>query len=201
MKRLLLILCTSILCLHSAYSQQGGFYIGGSFGYGYNGWSSRLTSYHGQFEEVTVGNSVSMDSSYSVSLGVVANNGIKIGMTYNHSNNISLGNGVVALESISVDFATYHQIYDHLYYCPEFNMAGVFGGVSSAIEFPILGAQVQLSLLQLEYRPANHFAITTKLLYADAYFLRGGDESILYEENILNASLCSSPMVSFKYYF
>lgn len=201
MKKLLMIFCSLILCLHNAYSQDGGFYIGGSLGYGYNGWSARITNDLGSWENVVVDNSVNMGSSYNLSLGVVAKNGFKIGMTYYHTNNIHLGNSVVALEELSLDFATYYQIYDNLYYCPEFNMAGVFGGVSSAIEFPILGAQVQLSLLQLEYRPANHFAITTKLLYADAYFLRGGNESILYEENILNASLCSSPMVSFKYYF
>ena len=201
MKRFLVMLGVLVLCVHSVYSQNGGLFIGGSLGYGYNGWSTRVTNFHGSWEDVTVDNSISMGASYGLSLGVVARNGIKIGMTYNHSGNISLGNGVVELESLSLDFATYYQIYDTLYYCPELNVGGIIGGVSTAIDFPIVGAQMQLSLLQLEYRPANHFAITTKLLYADAYLLQGGDETFLYEENILNASLCASPIVTFKYYF
>lgn len=196
MKRFLIALCF-LLSFSNSYSQGGGVYIGASAGLGLNGYSSRITTGY----EVVVTNSMNLGSSYGFCVGLVTNGGTKMGFSYSFSDNANIYGDIVALKNISFDFATHYEIYNDLYYCPEFNLGGILGAVSSSYDFPIVGLQLQLSILQLEYRPTHHFAISTNLCYGAAYFLKGGDQLLLFEENIFNVSLCSSPLVTFKYYF
>lgn len=138
------------------------------------------TSYIGSFDSVTACTfSIQPQFDYFVADNLRIGAGLSYGILEN-----------LHMLSLSPNIAYYVRLADKFYYTPTFSISG---GIITQGGGAVGMFGVGLSLFALEYKPSNHFAITTTLASLSYNII---DEATTFRLDLLN-----TPSVGFKYYF
>ena len=201
MKRFLLIVSVLFVSLQMYSQEQGQWYIGGRVGFEVSGVSISIADSY----DTVNSTGATVNSSFCIDAGYFLTDKVKVGLGFSQSSSNSAR--MVVLKTMYGSLAYYKEIVDGLYYVPEF-LIGVVAGGSMTIEdlrFPLDGMELGLSLLQLEYKPTEHFSTAIDLGYTIFASVGGATtfqrDSVGLAAGIFTASLGITPSVTFKYYF
>ena len=208
MKRLILLCVMFVLLTQHANAQQrGDFYVGGMGSVALN---SQATTVSSAYDEVSV-TQVSTEFGYGICMGYYLTDHIRVSAMFERTASASVSNDVAGT-AINLTFyggsiAYSGEIADGLYYTPELLIGvGRDGSMNdSGIEFPLSGFTASLNLLQLEFRPTEHFGAEINLgsigIGALGSNVNYSGTSVNLTLAILGISIGDSSSISFKYYF
>ncbi len=203
MKKFVTLLASVMLVSMSVKAQeQGKFYVGGYAGLSASGAAMTLNDGYDTIGDATV----QANLGYGINIGYFLTDKVRIGFGYEKSGNQSDNTTKTILGQFYGSFAYYKEIANGLYYAPEFQIGFANGDMQvDAATFPLSGIYLGLSLLQLEFKPTEHFSTAINLGYATLASVGGATnyqgDSIGLSTAVFAASLGVSPSVTFKYYF
>lgn len=203
MKKLVTILASVLLVSMSIKAQvQGDFYIGGYAGVSATGVGMTMSDRYDTVSDT----SVQANVGYGISMGYFLTDKVKVGFGYEMSGNQTDNTNMIILGQFYGSFAYYKEIANGLYYTPEFQIGFANGDMQiEAVSFPLSGIYIGLSLLQLEFKPTEHFSTSINLGYATLSSVGGAinfqGDSIGLNTAVFATSLGLSPSITFKYYF
>lgn len=203
MKKLVTLLASVMLVSMSINAQeQGKFYVGGYAGLSATGAGMAMTDGYDSLS----GTSVQANLGYGISIGYFLTDRVKVGFGYEKSGNQTDNSTKNILDQFYGSFAYYKEIANGLYYVPEFQIGFANGNMQiDALSFPLSGMYLGLYLIQLEFKPTEHFSTAINLGYATFASVGGAinyqGDSISLNTTVFTAALGLSPSVTFKYYF
>lgn len=203
MKKLAVLLSSVMLVSMSINAQeQGNFYLGGYVGFSAIGTSMVLTDGYNSSSDT----SVQANVGYGISIGYFLTDKVKVGFGYEKSGNQTDNTSQIFLGQFYGSFAYYKEIANGLYYTPEFQIGFANGNMQfDVLNFPLSGMYLSLSLLQLEFKPTEHFSTAINLGYATLASVGGAinyqGDSLSLNTAVFTTTLGLTPSVTFKYYF
>ena len=203
MKRFLLIVSVLFVSLQLYSQEQGKWYVGGKVGFDVAGVSMSIADSYDTINSTTA----TMNSGFGIEGGYFLTDKVKVGLGFEQSSSNSDNTSVVVLKSLYGSLAYYKEIVDGLYYVPEFKIGIVAGGsiTMEDLNIPLDGMYLDLSLVQLEFKPTEHFSTAINLGYTTFASVGGATtyqrDSVGLAGGIFTATLGITPSVTFKYYF
>ncbi len=203
MKKFVTLLASVMLVSMSIKAQeQGKFYVGGFAGLSATGVGMAMTDGYDTFDAT----SVQANLGYGISVGYFLTDKVKVGFGYEKSGSQTDNASNTILGQFYGSFAYYKEIVNGLYYAPEFKIGFANGDMQiETSTFPLSGIYLGLSLLQLEFKPTEHFSTAINLGYATLASVGGTTNYQGYNLRLNTAvfatTLGLSPSVTFKYYF
>ena len=203
MKKFVTLFASVMLVSMSINAQeQGKFYVGGYAGLSASGTAMTLSDGY----DTTGGTTVQANLGYGINVGYFLTDKVKIGLGYEQSGNQTDNTTRTILSQFYGSFAYYKEIANGLYYAPEFQLGFANGDMQvEAASFPLSGIYISLSLLQLEFKPTEHFSTAINLGYATLASVGGATnyqgDSLSLNTAVFTTTLGLSPSVTFKYYF
>ena len=196
------------VCFCANAQLKGKFYLGGNLGLDFNSVAIVVDDGYDSITE-DVGQ---IDAGVNFTAGYFLSDRWRVSLYYDANASLSLTNGSAttdfSYDSIGLGLSFYKEIADGLYYAPEVKVCGAWGDLeleSNGIGFPLEGYSFNVSLLQLEYMPTEHFATSVNVGYLD-FLVLGGVTTIQgyplgvgLGQGVLTAGL--RPTITFKYIF
>lgn len=207
MKRLIFVAMLLFGLVSNMNAQEkGDFYVGGSLGFAFGANGLSLTDGYEPIDSAVA----SVATDFQLNCGYFVANKIKIGAVLQRNRALSENSDIessLSLTSIGGSIAYYGEIVDGLYYVPELVGSLVLSGSYYEDDwyFPLSGMSAMLSIIQLEFKPTQHFSTSVNLGYIGLTAVGG---SSVYYDSILDLFIANfdtviglNPTVTFKYYF
>ena len=181
--------------------ERGDYYVGGIVGLSASGSTVTWSDSYSSDSETTIG----ANCSFGIEAGYFIDDRVKLGLGFSYSIQPKTGESI-SVSSLCGSIAYYKLLVKGLYYVPEFEIGGAWRNeVSSGVKLPLSGVGIALSLFQVEFKPTEHFSASVNLGYISLASISGAtnyhNENISFGYNSFLATLGTSPLVRFKYYF
>lgn len=216
MKRILLAIVATLVAGGIASAQhKGEYYLGGSLGYSTGMTSTKLFD---EDELISTSKSYSGDKFHiQPEFGYFVADNLRISAILDYgyeASKIGKANGkwlrtrIHTLE-IGPSISYYVRLADKFYYTPEFRFLAAVGFISNdktsqySYNLTAAGFDIGLSLLQVEFRPTQHFAMSVSIASLSYTYITGSDFDLGIKANTsaFSINMLRNASVGFKYYF